>query len=77
MQDDLFDSMRFFQEVVLETLASGKNVILQAPTGSGKTRAALIPLLFNLAEWAADDPTKFPRKCIYSCLLYTSPSPRD
>ena len=66
MQDDLFDSMRFFQEVVLETLASGKNVILQAPTGSGKTRAALIPLLFNLAEWAADDPTKFPRKCIYS-----------
>lgn len=42
-------------------LADRKSVILQAPTGAGKTHAALLPYL-NAVEHNRD----FPRKCIYS-----------
>jgi CRISPR-associated endonuclease/helicase Cas3 len=53
------------QERVFNLLMAGKSVILQAPTGSGKTRAALYPFL------TAIDPSdvyygKLPLKCIYS-----------
>lgn len=50
-----------FQRQVAQFLLSGKNVILQAPTGAGKTHAALLPFL-NALEKGHD----FPRKCIYS-----------
>lgn len=53
-----------FQEQVYELLSSGRSVILQAPTGAGKTRAALYPFL---RAWEYDDD--FPRKCIYSAPL--------
>ncbi len=59
MNDDLFE----FQKKVFGALQEGHNVILQAPTGSGKTRAALYPFLYYLAE---PDPRAFPRRCIYS-----------
>lgn len=51
-----------FQRHVAELLLTEKrNVILQAPTGSGKTHAALLPFL-NALENKRD----FPKKCIYS-----------
>jgi CRISPR-associated endonuclease/helicase Cas3 len=52
-----------YQEKVARCLRSGQSVIIQAPTGSGKTIAALWPYL---ERWEKNDPQLFPRKCIYS-----------
>jgi CRISPR-associated endonuclease/helicase Cas3 len=54
-----------YQEQVFNLLAAGKNVILQAPTGAGKTRAALYPFFQSRIP---NSPIygKLPRKCIYS-----------
>jgi len=52
-----------FQERTFDALRRGRNVILQAPTGAGKTRAALYPFLYYLAE---ADVAHFPRRCVYS-----------
>lgn len=52
-----------YQQEVKRLLQSGKSVILQAPTGAGKTRAALAPFIeafFDLPE------TAFPQQCLYS-----------
>lgn len=52
-----------YQERVQDQLLAGSSVVLQAPTGSGKTRAALAPFIqafFTLPDHA------FPRQCIYS-----------
>jgi superfamily II DNA/RNA helicase len=51
---DLFDQLTGscgfqpypYQERVAEHLLSGRNVILSAPTGAGKTWAALLPFLY-------------------------------
>jgi len=53
-----------FQQKVYELLSEDRSVILQAPTGAGKTRAALYPFL---RAWEYGDD--FPRKCIYSVPL--------
>lgn len=50
-----------FQRRVAELLLGGRNVILQAPTGAGKTRAALLPFL-DAIEHGRD----FPHKCLYA-----------
>ena len=54
------------QERVFDLLLKERcNIILQAPTGSGKTRAALYPFLTALdheTEYYRD----FPHKCLYS-----------
>lgn len=50
------------QERAFDLLRAGKNVILQAPTGSGKTRAAIYPFL-KMAEFPQ---IGFPRKCVYT-----------
>ncbi|HEY6285771.1 MAG TPA: CRISPR-associated helicase Cas3', partial [Ktedonobacteraceae bacterium] len=42
--------LRPFQETVFQHVMNGRSVILQAPTGSGKTKAALMPFLQNLAQ---------------------------
>lgn len=52
-----------FQQRTFEALVQGRSVILQAPTGAGKTRAALFPFLYCLTKF---DPGCFPRQCIYS-----------
>ncbi len=52
-----------YQEQVKKLIQSGKSVILQAPTGAGKTRAALSPFIENFFD-RSDGST--PRKCIYS-----------
>ncbi len=50
-----------FQRRVAELLLSGRNVILQAPTGAGKTMAAMLPFL-EAIEHGRD----FPHKCLYA-----------
>jgi len=50
-----------YQQQVHDLLLNGHNVILQAPTGAGKTRAALYPFLNAIRE-----DKSFPRRCIYS-----------
>jgi len=50
-----------FQRRVAELLLDGHNVILQAPTGAGKTRAALLPFLH-----AIEHNRDFPHKCLYA-----------
>jgi len=51
-----------YQERVDELLRAGRSIILQAPTGAGKTRAALFPFL---AAWRDPDAATFPRQCLY------------
>ena len=52
-----------YQERVKSFLLQGKSVVLQAPTGTGKTRAALAPYIESFFDEESD---RFPRKCIYS-----------
>ncbi len=50
-----------FQRHVAELLLEGHNVILQAPTGAGKTMAAMLPFLE-----AIEHQRDFPHKCLYA-----------
>ena len=50
-----------FQVSVGQAILSGKNVILQAPPGAGKTRAALNPFFNGL-----ENNRTFPKKCLYA-----------
>ena len=52
-----------YQREVTNLLLSGKSVILQAPTGAGKTTAALLPFLH---AWREETDEKFPVKCVYT-----------
>lgn len=51
-----------YQERVKTLIQSGKSVVLQAPTGAGKTRSALAPFIEGFFDHA---PETSPRKCIY------------
>ena len=51
-----------YQTHVAELLLSGRSVVLQAPTGAGKTTAALLPFLH---AWREDSNEHFPGKCVY------------
>ncbi|MGQ9740794.1 CRISPR-associated helicase Cas3' [Chloroflexus sp.] len=50
-----------YQQRVKDLILAGENVVLQAPTGAGKTRAALAPFI----EGFFDRPDSTPRKCLY------------
>ncbi len=52
-----------YQQRVKSFVQQGKSVVLQAPTGAGKTRAALAPYI---ESYFSDKPDQLPRKCIYS-----------
>ena len=54
--------LRPFQRRVFEHIMNGRSVIVQAPTGAGKTRAALAPYLQNLAHQG----TQLPHTCRYA-----------
>ncbi|MCL5995411.1 MAG: CRISPR-associated helicase Cas3' [Chloroflexi bacterium] len=52
-----------YQEHVKTLIQRGQSVVLQAPTGAGKTRAAMAPFI----ECFFEQPTgAFPRKCVYT-----------
>ena len=53
-----------FQIEACEKLLSGKNIIMQAPTGAGKTWASILPFLLAMKE-----KEYFPQKLIYSLPL--------
>ncbi|WP_415787434.1 CRISPR-associated helicase Cas3' [Deinococcus saxicola] len=64
----LFDNPPYtYQERVCAELLAGRNVILRAPTGAGKTEAALGPYL--LARQREDQ--QFPRRCIFASPMRT------
>jgi CRISPR-associated endonuclease/helicase Cas3 len=50
-----------FQLDLATCLLEGHNIVLQAPTGAGKTWAALFPFLY-----ARGNGVGFPRKCLYA-----------
>lgn len=52
-----------FQKRVADTLLNEKSVVLQAPTGAGKTRASLLPFMHAQRP---ETSIKFPAQCIYS-----------
>ncbi len=54
--------MRAFQREVRDAVRAGKNILLQAPTGAGKTNAALWPYIQCLEQ----DGDWLPRTCIYA-----------
>lgn len=55
-------TLRPFQKKVYAHIMNGRSVILQAPTGSGKTRAALAPFLANFVQRG----DKLPLTCRYA-----------
>ncbi len=57
--------LRPFQKKVRDLVLQGKNIILQAPTGSGKTRAALSAYVDNLKH----SGSALPLSCIYATPL--------
>jgi len=50
-----------YQKEVAEAILNGENVILQAPTGAGKTLASIMPFII-----ANEENMNFPKKLIYS-----------
>lgn len=60
-----FDAYEY-QKEVFKALLEGKNIILNVPTGAGKTWASILPFLF-----AKEKCIDFPQKMIYSLPLRT------
>ncbi|HEU5199519.1 MAG TPA: CRISPR-associated helicase Cas3', partial [Ktedonobacterales bacterium] len=63
------DGLYPYQERVYQHLMAGKNVIVQAPTGAGKTLAALYPYFDNLNQFSEDEynpASPLPLTCRYA-----------
>ena len=54
-----------YQHRVKSCLRNGQSVVLQAPTGTGKTRAALAPFIETFCDPNRPDDA-FPRQCLYT-----------
>jgi CRISPR-associated endonuclease/helicase Cas3 len=54
-----------YQHRVKSCLRNGQSVVLQAPTGAGKTRAALAPFIETFCDPNRPDDA-FPRQCLYT-----------
>ncbi|NUQ05478.1 MAG: CRISPR-associated helicase Cas3' [Anaerolineae bacterium] len=54
-----------YQKSVLERVLSGKNIVLQAPTGAGKTRAALEPGLIGFDRDKLAGSHRYPPRTLY------------
>ena len=52
-----------YQQRVMDLLHSGRSVVLQAPTGCGKTLAALAPFMRAFSHFP---PEAFPQQCLYA-----------
>lgn len=52
-----------YQTHVAQLLLAGRSVVLQAPTGAGKTTAALLPFMH---AWREETDEHFPTKCVYT-----------
>src|ERR1700694_3149241 len=50
MSSSKIPPLRPFQRRIFDLVQEGRSVIVQAPTGAGKTRAALAPFIYNLAR---------------------------
>ena len=57
-----------YQEQAFRELQKSQRVIVQAPTGSGKTRTSIYPFL---RSWIEPELIDLPRQCIYSVPLQT------
>lgn len=64
-----YPAPREFQRQAIARLWERKNVLLRAPTGSGKTETAIAPFLFSKLETPTD--AGFPNKLIYVVPLRT------
>src|SRR5664280_3044859 len=61
------------QAEAMEAVRAGDDVVVVTPTASGQSLCYLVPTLQALTE----DPTARALYLFPTCLLYTSPSPRD
>ena len=55
-----------YQKEVLRLVQQGKNIIIQAPTGAGKTRAALFPYFQMLNDYGGSAESPLPLTCRYA-----------
>ena len=65
------------QKIAIPRIMNGEHLLLCSPTGSGKTLTAFLSIIDNLVRKSLDGSLSDSVQCIYICLLYTSPSPRD
>ena len=61
------------QQDAIPPALEGRDVLACAMTGSGKTAAFVLPILHQLMGRSRGTT----RALVITCLLYTSPSPRD
>ena len=73
-----FDHFRDGQEQVITQVLNHQNTLAVMPTGGGKSLCYQIPALINPGVTIVVSPLlSLMKDQVDSCLLYTSPSPRD